>query len=102
MFVGTWRTTSLVPCSSTATTSPVPQFATHRRPSCQRGDSPIARPVSSVRGSGIVLQHPVQGLSEFGRVSGDVVVATKEDRPRAEALGQRLTGPAGELAVGRC
>src|SRR5829696_8915292 len=41
-------TTSRRPSRSTATISPVPQCANHRRPSCPRGDSPIARPLSRV------------------------------------------------------
>src|SRR5215208_7306051 len=46
-------TTSLLPSRSTATISWVPQLENHRRPSCQRGDSPIARPLSRICGSGI-------------------------------------------------
>src|SRR6266536_4833213 len=37
--------TSLLPSRLTAIISCAPQSATHRRPSCQRGDSPNARPV---------------------------------------------------------
>src|SRR5438067_6991780 len=39
--------TSLLPSRSTATISCAPQFENHRRPSCQRGDSPTTRPVIS-------------------------------------------------------
>ena len=42
--------TSLLPSRSTATISSAPQLENHSRPSCQRGDSGIARPLSSTRG----------------------------------------------------
>src|SRR5437879_5359379 len=45
--------TSLLPSRLTARISCAPQSATHRRPSCQRGDSPNARPVNRVCSSGI-------------------------------------------------
>src|SRR5438045_9497670 len=45
---GTAATTSRRPAASTATTSPAPMSDSQSRPSCQRGDSPIARPVVSV------------------------------------------------------
>src|SRR5260370_13051828 len=45
--------TSLLPSRLTALISCAPQSATHRRPSCQRGDSPKARPVTSLCSSGI-------------------------------------------------
>src|SRR5215831_9273636 len=40
--------TSLFPLRSTAITSCAPQSENQRRPSCQRGDSPIATPVKMV------------------------------------------------------
>src|SRR5438876_126192 len=40
--------TSLLPSRLTAIISCAPQSANHRRPSCQRGDSPNARPVNRV------------------------------------------------------
>src|SRR5436309_151704 len=46
--------TSLLPSRLTARISCAPQSATHRRPSCHRGDSPKARPVNKVCSSGIV------------------------------------------------
>src|SRR5215208_1032070 len=49
---GPCPTTSLLPSRSTATISCVPQLENQRRPSCQRGDSPIARPLSRICGSG--------------------------------------------------
>ena len=42
-------TTSLVPSRSTATICLVPQFENHSRPSCQRGDSGMAKPSSNTR-----------------------------------------------------
>jgi hypothetical protein len=39
-----------LPSRSTATICLVPQFENHRRPSCHRGDSGMARPSSSTRG----------------------------------------------------
>src|SRR6266487_444116 len=45
--------TSRLPSRLTARISCAPQSATHRRPSCQRGDSPKARPVNRVCSSGI-------------------------------------------------
>src|SRR5215471_10910562 len=54
--------TSLLPSRATARISCAPQSATHRRPSCQRGDSPNARPVNRVCMSGItrlVLTQPL-------------------------------------------
>src|SRR5262249_45961526 len=45
---GTRTMTSLLPSRSTATTSCAPQSENHRRPSCQRGDSPKAMPVIRV------------------------------------------------------
>src|SRR6266567_5203450 len=45
--------TSLLPSRVTARISCAPQSATHRRLSCQRGDSPKARPVNKVCSSGI-------------------------------------------------
>src|SRR5262245_51725977 len=50
---GPCPTTSLLPSRSTAMISWVPQLENHRRPACQRGDSPIARPVSKLCGSDI-------------------------------------------------
>jgi hypothetical protein len=50
---GTRATTSLLPSRSTVTTSRAPMSENHRRSSCQRGDSPITRPVSRVRTSAI-------------------------------------------------
>src|SRR5205807_2635797 len=46
--------TSLLPSRLTTRISCAPQSATHRRPSCHRGDSPNARPVNRVCTSGIV------------------------------------------------
>ena len=43
--------TSLLPSRSTATTSSAAQSESQRRPLCQRGDSPNARPVSRICGS---------------------------------------------------
>src|SRR6476659_5711715 len=40
---------SRLPCASVAMISLVPQLQTHRRPPCQRGDSPKARPVVTRR-----------------------------------------------------
>src|SRR5713101_3217063 len=40
--------TSLLPSTSAATISWATQLENHRRPSCQRGDSPNARPVNRV------------------------------------------------------
>src|SRR5215510_15030016 len=48
MVVGTWTMTSLLPSRSTATTSCMPQLENHRRPSCQRGDSPNPIPVNKI------------------------------------------------------
>src|SRR6266481_5547460 len=45
--------TSRLLSRSTARISCAPQSATHRRPSCQRGDSPKARPVTRLCSSGI-------------------------------------------------
>src|SRR5215471_11252669 len=45
--------TSRLPSRLTARISCAPQSATHKRPSCQRGDSPKARPVNRVCISGI-------------------------------------------------
>src|SRR6266568_8958906 len=42
--------TSLFPLRSTATISPVPQWANHNRPSCQRADSGMASPESRTVG----------------------------------------------------
>src|ERR1700683_110497 len=50
--VGTIAATALVPSSPTVTTSWVHQLHSQSLPSCQRGDSPIARPVSNTRGAG--------------------------------------------------
>src|SRR5262245_6284130 len=50
---GPCPTTSLLPSRSNATISWVPQLENHRRPACQRGDSPIARPLSKMCGSDI-------------------------------------------------
>src|SRR5829696_3093791 len=52
--VGTRTITSLLPSRSTARISCVPQLENQSRYSCQRGDSPIARPPSKTCGSGIV------------------------------------------------
>src|SRR5215211_872703 len=46
MVVGTVAITSAWPPGSTARTSCAPQLDSHRRPSCQRADSPIFSPVS--------------------------------------------------------
>src|SRR5207302_1180459 len=54
--------TSLLPSRLTARISCAPQSATHRRPSCHRGDSPKARPVNKVCSSGIgrlLLTNPL-------------------------------------------
>ena len=48
--------TSLPPAGSTATISCATQFESHRRPSCQRGDSPNVSPVASVRRPVMVAQ----------------------------------------------
>src|SRR6266568_1937171 len=50
---GTRAMTSLLPSRSTATTSPAPMSENHRRSSCQRGDSPNARPVIRVCSAGM-------------------------------------------------
>src|SRR5918993_1113085 len=52
MFVGARVTTSLLPSRSTATICWAPQWENHNRPSRQRGDSPITRPLIRVCTSG--------------------------------------------------
>src|SRR5215510_3621105 len=66
---GTRRTTSRLPSRSVAMISWAPQSENQRRPSCQRGDSPIAKPVSNVFISGIeecvvdtYQHHPISSL----------------------------------------
>src|SRR5262245_40652995 len=54
-------TTSLAPFSSTATISWVPQCANHRRPSCQRADSPITSPVAKVCRSVMAATSQIAG-----------------------------------------
>ena len=69
-------TTSLRPSRSTATTSPLPQWANHRRPSCQRPDSTMVRPSASSR------LHPrphrrggsCTGLEDHGGAAGSGAV----------------------------
>jgi hypothetical protein len=50
VLAGSCATTSDWPSASTASTSPTPQFANQKRSSCQRADSPNARPVSRTSG----------------------------------------------------
>src|SRR5437660_11580405 len=79
--VGTRTMTSLFPSRSTATTSCLPQLENHRRPSCQRGDSPNPRPVNRVRTSG-TLGICVESFIVFLPLTHRLVA--QEDIPIAE------------------
>src|SRR5262245_55964306 len=64
--VGTRYITSLFPLISTAMISRVSQSENHNRPSCQRGDSTNARPVSRVCASRFeddITNLPINGWS---------------------------------------
>ena len=78
MVVGTRVMTSRCPSRSNARISWAPQFDSHRRPSCQRADSPITRSVARTRGwdmsissvcsrsRRIVGSHPHQDEDAYG------------------------------------
>src|SRR5207248_950110 len=82
--VGTWAMTALFPSASTATISCVPQLPNHRRPSCQRGDSPIARPVSrmSVIGTPLVFRRLLRAP-----LSADTNAPTPDRQPAKKIFG---------------
>jgi hypothetical protein len=82
--------TSLLPSRSTATISPVPQFENHKRPSCHRGDSPVASPSRSTRGSMTCEVDPDIATSFT------TAVITALRRPRPPSLGGSIGQTAGD------
>src|SRR6478735_6812488 len=86
---GPLATTWALPSRSTATMSGVPQCGNHKRPSCQRGDSPMARPLSSTR------------VSMLSRVMASLLPSPVRTAPRRIDTTSRKINSEGGFPVSR-